>query len=74
MANSELNSSLTSEKRLDLAIQAIQASRIHNIRVAAQLYNVLYRTLYYRLKGRPMCQNVQINNRKLTITEEKALL
>jgi hypothetical protein len=74
MANSELNSSLTSEKRLDLAIQAIQTSQIPNIHVAAQLYNVPYRTLYYRLKGRPMRQNAQINNRKLTITEEKTLL
>ena len=57
MVNSELNSSLTSEKRLNLAIQTIQASQIPNIRVAAQLYNVLYRILYYRLKDRPTRQN-----------------
>jgi hypothetical protein len=74
MVNSELNSSLTSEKRLDLTIQTIQASQIPNIRVIVQLYNVSYGILYYKLKGRSTRQDAQINNRKLTITEEKTLL
>ena len=41
---------------------------------ATQLYNVPYITLFHRLKGRTTCYNVQINNRKLITTEEKALL
>ena len=74
MANSKSDLNLLPEKRIDLAIQTIQTSQILNIKTAAQLYNVPYTTLHHRLKGRMTRHNVQINNRKLTTTEEKALL
>jgi hypothetical protein len=41
---------------------------------AAQLYNIPYTTLFHKLKNRMIHHNAQINNRKLTTTEEKALL
>ena len=74
MVNSEPNLGSELEKKIDLAIQAIQASQVSNMKDAAQLYDVLYTTLFHRLKGRTTCHNAQINNRKLTTTEEKALL
>jgi hypothetical protein len=74
MANSKSNLNLLPEKRINLTIQAIQTSQILNIKTATQLYNIPYTTLHHRLKGRITRHNVQINNRKLIITEEKALL
>jgi hypothetical protein len=74
MANSKSDLNLLPEKRIDLAIQTIQTSQILNIKTVAQLYNVPYTTLHHRLKGRMTRHNAQINNRKFTTTEEKALL
>jgi hypothetical protein len=74
MANLEPNLSVLPEKRIDLAIQAVKASQLPNLQVAAHLYNVSYTILYNRFHGRITRQNAQINNRKLTTTEEKALL
>ena len=62
------------EKRLDLAISAIQSSSITSIRKAATLYDVSFSTLRYRLCGRAMRRDAQVNNCTLTATEEQALI
>jgi hypothetical protein len=74
MAGPEPDLGLLPEERLQLAIKALQASQVTNIRVASQLYNVPYATLYHRLRGRTTRQDAQVNNRLLTTTEEKVLI
>jgi hypothetical protein len=74
MASRKPDLSLLLQERLDLAIEAIKTSQVSNIRVASQLYNVPYATLYYRLQGWPTHRDAQVSNHKLTTTEEKTLL
>ena len=62
------------EKRLDLALSAIQSSTISSIYKAAVLYNVSHTTLYRRLRGRATRRDGQTPNRKLTASEEQALI
>ena len=62
------------EERFNLAIQAIQLSQVPSIRAAAALYDVPETTLKDRLRGRVARKDAQINNRKLSPTEEQALL
>ncbi|KJZ70722.1 hypothetical protein HIM_09906 [Hirsutella minnesotensis 3608] len=74
MATSAANQSILYERRVDLAVQAIQASQVPSIRAAATLYDVSRATLQRRLAGRAARRVAQVNNRKLTATEEQALL
>ena len=74
MAQIQSNNDLSYDQRFDLAITAIQTSQISSIRHASKLYEVPFTTLRDRLSGRITRHNAQINNRKLTTTEEKALL
>ena len=62
------------EERLDLAIQAINLGQIASIRAALRLFKVFRTSLNYWLKGRPTRRNAQVNNRRLTPTEEKILI
>jgi hypothetical protein len=61
------------EKKIDLAIQALQEGQIPSIRAAAAFYHVSYVTLSRHLRRRTTRRDAQINNRKLTPTEEEAL-
>jgi hypothetical protein len=74
MAGPEPDLSLLPEERLQLAIKAFQPSQIANIYATSQLYNVPYTTFNHRLRGRVTRQDTQINNRRLTTAEEKALV
>ena len=74
MAQIQSNNDLSYDQRFDLAITAIQTSQISSIRHASRLYEVLFTTLRDRLSGRITRYDVQINNRKLITTEEKAFL
>ncbi|KAM4066302.1 DDE superfamily endonuclease [Hirsutella rhossiliensis] len=65
MAAIATNQRIPYEIRIDLAIQAIQSSQVPSIRAAATLYDVTRAILQNRL---------HVNNRKLTATEEQALL
>ena len=68
MAAIATNEDILYETRLNLALQAIQSSQAPSIRATAALYNIPRTTLQDQL-----C-NAQVNNRKLTPTEEQALL
>jgi hypothetical protein len=65
---------LSYEERFNLAIQAIQLSQVASIRAAAALYDIPESTLNDRLNGRAARKDAQVNNRKLTPTEEQVLL
>jgi len=74
MAAIATNEDIPYETRLNLALQAIQSSQAPGIRATAALYNIPRTTLQDQLHGRAMLRNAQVNNRKLTPTEEQALL
>lgn len=74
MAAIATNQRIPYETRTDLAVQAIQSSQVPSIRAAATLYDVSNTTLQRRLHGRVTRRVAQVNNRKLTATEEQALL
>ena len=62
------------EERINLAISAIQASTVQTIRQAAALYDVDRTTLARRLRGRATRRDAQASNRRLTPSEEQALI
>jgi len=62
------------EKRLDLAISAIQSSNDISIRKAAILYNVSHATLARRAHGYATRRDAQTLNRRLTTSEEQVLI
>jgi hypothetical protein len=62
------------EARLLRAMQEYQAGHISSIRAAAQTYNIPFRTLSYRLRGRASRHETRANGHKLSSTEEQALL
>jgi hypothetical protein len=74
MAIPAANTTIPYENRLDLALKAIELSQVTSIRAAAALYGVSRATLQNRLRGRVTRRDAQVNNRKLTSTEELALL
>jgi hypothetical protein len=74
MAQIQSNNDLSYDQRFDLAITAIQTSQISSIRHASRLYEVLFTILCDRFSGCIIRHDVQINNRKLITTEEKAFL
>jgi len=62
------------EERFNLALQAIELFQVLSIRIAAALYDVPATTLQDRLNGHIARKDAQVNNRKLSPTEEQALL
>jgi hypothetical protein len=74
MASSEPDLGLLPEKRLDLAIQAFNSGQVASIRAASRLYEVPYTSVHNRLNGLTTRHNAQVNNRRLTSTEEKTLI
>ncbi len=74
MAENSINQTIPLEKRLNLALEAIQSSTVPSIRTVASLYSVPRTTLQHRLRGRVTRRDAQNNNRKLSSTEEQVLL
>ena len=72
MAQSATNKNLLYEEKVDLALNAIQLAQVPSIRAAADLYDVNEGTLRYRKRGHVVRRDAQVNNRKLTATEEQA--
>jgi hypothetical protein len=62
-----------SEDRIQLAIQAFKNGQFKSIRAAAAAYDVPYRTLTYRIKGRKAHLNIPANGQKLTVLKEDSL-
>ena len=62
------------EGRKLLALQAYQTGRIKSLRAATKAYDVPYNSLAYRASGHPPRNQLGQHNRKLTDTEELALI
>ena len=66
--------STSKEARVILALEAIKASPKIGIRAAAKLYNVPASTLCCRRAGRPARRDTTPNSKKLTQSEEEAIV
>src|SRR5205823_10078038 len=66
--------STSKEARIVLAIQAIQSNAQLSMRSAAKIYDIPESTLRDRLRGRPARRDSKPNSRKLTESEEEALI
>ena len=64
----------SNESKIILALQALQNNPDLTLRSAAKLYNVLYTTLGKRCAGRQSKCNWQPPTRKLTNSEEEAIV
>ena len=62
------------EARLLLALEAIQNDKKLSIRAAAKLYNVPEATLRHRRAGRTARRDTPPNSKKLTQSEEEAVV
>ena len=62
------------EARLLLALEAIQNNTKLSIRAAAKLYNIPEATLRHRRAGRTARRDLPANSRRLTDSEEKAVV
>ena len=67
-------SSTSYEARVILAIEAVQNKKKTSIRAAAKIYNVADRTIRRRLAGRPARRDTTPNSRRLTQSEEEAIV
>ena len=65
--------SIPYEERVCLAVQACHADG-RSAREAARTYDIPHSTVANRLNGVPSRRDAQMNNRKLTATEETALV
>ena len=67
-------SSASKEARVILALQALQNDTKLSLRAAAKLYNVPVSTLGHRRTGRAVRRDLPANSRRLTDSEEKAIV
>jgi hypothetical protein len=67
-------SSASKEARVILALEALQNDKKLSLRAVAKLYNVPVTTLYDRRAGRPARRDTTPNSRRLTDSEEKAIV
>ena len=67
-------SSINSEARMLLALQALQNNPKLSIRRAAEIYSIHYRTLHRRQKGIQSRRDTIPNSRKLSNLEEEILI
>ena len=66
--------SVPREERVLLAVRAYQQDQFQSTHTAAAAFDVPQSTVSDRLRGVPPRGNAQMNNRKLTATEETALI
>ena len=62
------------EARVILALEALQNDKNLSLRAAAKIYNVSRTTLAQRRDGRPTRREITPNSRKLTQSEEEAIV
>ena len=67
-------SSTSKEARVILALAALQNDKKLSLRAVAKLYNVPVTTLSDRRAGRPARRDLPANSRRLTDSEEKAIV
>ncbi|KJZ68588.1 hypothetical protein HIM_12021 [Hirsutella minnesotensis 3608] len=69
-----LSQSIPREERVLHAVHAYQQGQLTSIRKAAIAYDIPPSTISDRLRGVPPRRDAQMNNQKLTVTEETALV
>ena len=67
-------SSTSNEARIILALEALKKDPKLSLSAAAKLYSVPYTTLPNRRAGRPARHDLPANSRRLTDSEEKAIV
>ena len=65
---------LPHEERIQFAIEALRSGQIRGIRKAADAFDIPKSTLHERVKGGGTREHAQVRNRKLSPTEEEALI
>ena len=66
--------STSKEARVILALEALQNDKKLSLRAVAKLYNVPVTTLYDRRAGRTARRDSPVNSKKLTKSEEEAIV
>ena len=66
--------SLPAEDQLQLAIEDYRQGKFTSIRKAAEAYDIYHQTMSNRINGIPTLNNAQQKNRKLSVSEELALV
>jgi hypothetical protein len=74
MPQSQLLQASNQEGKILLAIQAYKRGQISSIKKVSALYSVPFTTLHDRLNGSTTRENAQLQNRKLSLTEELTLV
>ncbi len=67
-------SSIPREARINLALKAVGENLKLSLFAASKIYSVSYTTLYNRRAGRPIRRDTTPNSRRLTNSEEKAIV
>jgi len=67
-------SSASRESRVILALEAIQKNPNLSLRAAAKIYNVTVNTIRNRRDGKPTRDDTTPNSRRLTDSEEEAIV
>jgi hypothetical protein len=65
---------LPNESRVILALQALKNDNTLSLRAAAKTYNISAATLMRRHDGKPIRRDLPANSRRLTDSEEKAIV
>jgi hypothetical protein len=74
MSTSGFAQASNQEGKILLAIQAHKARQVSSLRKASALYSVPPTSLWNRSQGRTTRENAQLQNRKLSPTEEATLI
>ena len=64
----------SNEARVILALEALENDEKLSLRAIAKVYNVYHTTLLRRRASRPVRRNITPNSRRLTDSEEKAIV
>ena len=67
-------SAIPVEAKVVLALEALKKDSKLSVRAAAKIYSVPYTTLYRRRAGRPPRRDTTPNSKKLTKSEEEAIV
>ena len=62
------------EARVILALEAVKRDKKLSFRAVVKLYDIPLTTLLYRRAGRPARRDTSLNSRKLTKSEEEAIV
>jgi helix-turn-helix, Psq domain len=68
-----MESELTKEQRLELAVKAVRERSVPSVRQASYLFNVNRNTIHNRLKGKWTAKELQQARQRLSIQEGESI-